>query len=182
MKHILAQSLMFLVVACLGVQLAHACGLCDSSGGCPYCAQAGLGAEFCVTTDSPPYCQTYYNDCSTGCKPCDGGCCASLREDKEGSCSTVKRMAWQESTIKPETDQSNHLKEFLAMADRGVFDGKRVYMHPDSTGNRNQNRAQVSNSPDRRINHEEVAKPANSRIPCRDRALLRSRGNEALEL
>lgn len=124
---------MLLVAACLGVQLAHACWLCDSSGGYPCCAQAGLGGEFCVTSDSPPYCQTYYNDCSTGCIPCDGGCCASLREDNKGSCSAIKRMAWHESTIGPEIDKSNHLEEFLAMADRGAFDGKGIYMHPDST-------------------------------------------------
>jgi len=117
MKHAVAKSLMLLVAACLGVQLAHACWLCDSSGGYPCCNQPDL---------------TYYNDCSTGCIPCDGCCCASLREDNKGG-STVKRMAWQGSTIGPEIDKSDHLKEFLAMADRGVFDGKRVYMHPDGT-------------------------------------------------
>jgi hypothetical protein len=42
-------------------------------------------------------------------------------------------MAWQENTVKPETDKANHMKEFLALVDRGVFDGKIVYTHPDST-------------------------------------------------
>jgi hypothetical protein len=114
MKLLVAKSLVFLAVACLGVQQAHACWLC-------------------VGSSDPPFCTTYFNDCSTGCLPCDGGCCASLRDNKKSSCSTVKRMAWQENTVKPETDKANHLKEFLAMADRGVFDGKIVYTHPDST-------------------------------------------------
>jgi hypothetical protein len=134
MKQIVAKSLMFLAVSFLGVQLAHACCLCDSGGsGYPYCAQTDFGAEICVGSGDPPFCQTYYNDCSTGCLPCYGGCCASLKDNKKGTCSTIKRMAWQEITPKRETDKSDHLKEFLAMADRGVFDGKIVYTHPDST-------------------------------------------------
>lgn len=103
---------MFLVVTFMGVQLAHACWVRDSG-------------------DSPPYCQAYYNG-STGYIPCGSGCCGNLRDYRKGSSSAIRRIAWQESA-KPETDKSDHLKEFLAMADRGAFDGKKVYMHPDST-------------------------------------------------
>lgn len=133
MKQIVAASLTLLVVSCLGVSLAHACWVCDSSGyGYPSCAQADFGAEICMGSSDPPYCQAFYNDCSTGCLPCPGGCCASLKDDKKGQCSTVKRMALQVSTARPEIDKADHLKEFLAMADRGAFDGKTVYTHPDS--------------------------------------------------
>lgn len=132
MKGMVAKSLVLLSLACLGVEVAHACWLCDSSGGYPYCAQAGLGGEIRVSSSTSPYCQVYFNDCSTGCIVCPPGCCASLREGSKGACSTVKKMAWQESAAGPEVDKANHFQEFLAMADRGVFDGKIVYTHPDS--------------------------------------------------
>jgi hypothetical protein len=97
-----------------------------------------IGAEVCVTSSDPPFCETYFDDCSQGCQICGPGCCASLKDNKKGSCSTIKTMAWQGSTVKPDTlnsehDKQSHLKEFLAMADRGVFDRKIIYTHPDSS-------------------------------------------------
>ncbi len=140
MKHIVAKSLMFLIFA-LSVQLAHACWICDTSN-IPYpsCGVVGLGAEFCIQSSDPPFCSTAYNDCcddgsgGCGCIPCGGGCCADLKNNKKGSCSAViKRMALQEGTIEPETSKPDHLKEFLAMAESGAFDGKTIYMDASST-------------------------------------------------
>jgi hypothetical protein len=42
-------------------------------------------------------------------------------------------MALQEGTITPETSKPDHLKEFLAMAESGAFDGKTVYMDASGT-------------------------------------------------
>ena len=141
MKHIAAKLLVFLAFACLSVELAHACYICgfDSGGGYPSCYVVGLGAEVCVGSSDPPFCTTYFNDCCNdgsggcGCTPCGGGCCASLKNNKKGSCSTLKRMALQEGTNKPETSKPDHLKEFLAMVESGAFDGKTVYMDASGT-------------------------------------------------
>jgi hypothetical protein len=94
MKHIVAKTLVFLIFACLSIQLAHACyiGATDGHGGYPSCDIVGVGA-----------------------------------------CSAVKRMALQEGTIEPETSKPDHLKEFLAMAESGAFDGKTIYMDASST-------------------------------------------------
>lgn len=137
MKQAGAKLPLFLIVPFLAIQLAQAqCLICDSSGGYPYCAQAGLGAEFCITSSDPPYCQTRYDDCSSGCIPCDGGCCASLKDGKKSSCS-IKKTAWQSTTVqtppKREIDRADHLEDFLARADRGEFDGKTIYTHVDNT-------------------------------------------------
>lgn len=126
----------FLVAALLSsVKPAHACWIGGSDGGYPSCMVVGAGSQICATTDYPPYCQANWNDCCNdggggcGCIPCGGGCCASLKSDKQTSCATIKKMAWvQESTTEPDANKPNHLKEFLAMADRGEFDGKTIYM------------------------------------------------------
>jgi hypothetical protein len=139
MKQTVLKSLVFVAFAGLSIQLAHACWICGGGdgGGYPSCAPVGLGAEVCVGSSDPPYCTTYFNDCCNdgsggcGCIPCDGGCCASLKNNKSGSCSTFKRMALQEGT-KTEASGPDHLKEFLEMADNGAFDGKTVYL--DASG------------------------------------------------
>lgn len=140
MKHIVAVSLAFLFFTCLSVRPAHACFICGSGGGgYPSCAVVGAGAEACVTSSDPPYCSTYFDDCCNdggggcGCVPCNGGCCASLQDNRKGSFPTVKRMALQEIAVKPEASKPDHLKEFLAMAESGAFDGKTVNLDASGT-------------------------------------------------
>jgi hypothetical protein len=139
MKQIVSKSLMFLFVACMGlagVQLAHACYQCTSGGANPECTPGfSAGAEICVQSSDPPFCTPEDNDCcqgTCGCEPCNGGCCASLKGDNKHSCAAIRRMA-QETTapIPPEVDKVDHLKDFLANADRGKFDGKLIFMHKD---------------------------------------------------
>jgi hypothetical protein len=141
MRQIALRSLIFLVAAACSVQLADACYICGGGGGggYPSCQVTGLGAEDCATLPDPPYCQTFFNDCCNdggggcGCTPCDGGCCASLKNGQKSSCPTLKRMALQEVPIQPGPDKPNHVKEFLAMVESGKFDGQTVYMDASGT-------------------------------------------------
>jgi hypothetical protein len=128
---IVAHALLFLALTGAAAQAAT-CFVCDSSGGYPSCADTSLGAEVCVTLSDPPFCETYFNDCSSGCIPCPGGCCASLKDHKQESCQ-VKKMSWQESgTINPQP-RTDHLQEFLDMVEKGVFDKKIIYTSPSSS-------------------------------------------------
>lgn len=141
MRESTLRSLMCLVVAACSIQIAQACYIYGGGGGggYPSCEAVGVGAEDCATLPDPPYCQTYFNDCCNdgsggcGCTECGDGCRASLKNDKRGSCSTLKRMALQERTLHTQTSKPDHLKEFLAMAESGKFDGQMVYMDASGT-------------------------------------------------
>jgi len=113
MKQTVAKSLVFLIFACL------------------------TRAEACAGSSDFPYFATHFNDCCNGSGDCgrvlsDASACVSPENNKKPSCPTVKKIALQEGTTKPETSEPNHLKEFLAMAESGAFEGKTVYL--DSSG------------------------------------------------
>ena len=118
--------LLGLAVMCLNVQLAHACWHCASGGGYPSCQGFSVGAEVCVTSDDPPYCSTYFNDCYQQCLRCDPGCCAGFKGGKGGPCSKVVRIAFPQDA-KPDGQYHDHFQEFLDMVEKGAFDGKTIY-------------------------------------------------------
>ncbi|HXY78780.1 MAG TPA: hypothetical protein VEH47_08195 [Candidatus Acidoferrales bacterium] len=100
--------------------------ICVSDGGYPYCGGACQGAEFCIISSDPPYCETRYDDCGP-CEPClqcGPGCCASSKNGKT-KCGLKKTALALDGAPRAPTD---HLSEFLADADAGVFDGKKIYM------------------------------------------------------
>jgi hypothetical protein len=137
---------MFLGVCCFNARIARACYICGGGGGggYPSCMVVSGGAEVCVGQSQPPFCSTYYNDCCQGCgcaEDCGGPyCCVGGKsiDGKKKACPSLKKSAFQlsgDGVTLPQPQQKryqDHFQDFLALVEKGEFDGKVVYIHSDN--------------------------------------------------